>query len=267
MGRQGLEVDLAAITTGEHGRRQFIKPANRAQQGGLRAGRVVQQRALGGGAGVGDRLLVDDLGAGCAADLRQLARDRARLGQGERLRGLQDRHDFLLGNRQGGIIRPLRLIGECHRHIVAGVGDKWHDCAHRALVGQAATGLEEAGERVVVKPHAERDRRRDFHLGRGGVATAGAGDRDRSHAETVGIAEGRGCSAGGQLSPKGEGQGWCRGVSRAVVEHLNASHKTAAENCRGGGTRAATASDGDGRSPGISPGARGDGKAGGSESA
>ena len=192
MGRQGLEVDLAAKTTGEHGRRQFIEATSRSQQGGLGAGRVVQQRALGGGAGVGDGLLVDDLSAGGATDLRQLARDGARLGQGERLRGLQDRHNLALSNRQGGIIRPLRLVGQSDRNPVAGVGDERHDRALRALGGEAAAGLKEAGERVVVKPHAERDRRRDFHLGRGGVATAGAGDRDRSHAETVGIAEGRG---------------------------------------------------------------------------
>ena len=70
MGWQGLEVDLADIDAGEHGGWQFIESAGCSQQEGFGAGRVVQQRTLGVGAGVGDGLLVDDLGAGSATDLR-----------------------------------------------------------------------------------------------------------------------------------------------------------------------------------------------------
>ena len=182
MGRQGLEVDLADIDAGQHGRRQFLETTGRSQQVGFGAGRIVQEHALGGAAGVGDGLLVEHLGARCTTDLWQLAGNGTGLGQGQGLRGLQDRHDLALGDRQGQIIRPLRLVSKFHRHSAAGVRDERHDRAHRALVGQATAGLEEAGQRLVVKAHGKRDWRCDADFWRFRVATTGIGDGEtRDH--------------------------------------------------------------------------------------
>ena len=66
--RQRLEIRLAGVVAGQDGRWQFVERSG-GQQESLLSGRIVQGHAVRRGSRVGDRLLVNHLGTGCAADL------------------------------------------------------------------------------------------------------------------------------------------------------------------------------------------------------
>ena len=165
--------------------------------------------------GIGDRLLVNHFGTGRAANLRQRASDATVLGQGQCFRGLEHRHDLAHRDRQGRIIRPFRLIGQGDGLAIAGIGDERHHRAHRALIGERQAWLKEAGQRVVVKLHAEADRRRDLDLRRSGVAGTRVGHGDRHHTEARRIAKPRRGRARHQLGAAGKGNRRRGGVARS----------------------------------------------------
>ena len=135
--------------------------------------------------GIGDRLLVNHFGTGRAANLRQRASDATVLGQGQCFRGLEHRHDLAHGDRQGRVIRPLRLVGQSNRHAATGIFDERHHRAHRALIGESQARLKKAGQRVVIKLHPEADRRRDLDL-RSRAITAACADKSDSGDRPVG---------------------------------------------------------------------------------
>ena len=86
-----MEIRLARVVAGQDGRRQLIELFG-SQQESLGAGRIVQDHTVGAESRVvaesriGDRLLVNHLGTGRAADLRQLTSDGAGLGQSQGFR-------------------------------------------------------------------------------------------------------------------------------------------------------------------------------------
>ena len=229
----------------------------------------MQGHTVGRVPGIRDRLLVNHFGTRRTADLWQLTSDGAGFGQSQGFCGLEHRHNLAHRDRQGRIIRPLRLIGQSDGHVAAadGLRDERHHRADRALIGEGAAWLKEAGQRVVVKLHAEADRRRDPDLRRGGVACARAGHGDRGHAEARGIATSRWGRARNQLGATGEGNRRCGGVACSRSSHINACHEAIAEQRRGCRPAAAATADGDSRSHRIGLVAAGDREAGGTEPA
>ena len=133
------------------------------------------------------------------------------------------------------------MIAQRHRHPIAagGLRDEGHHRAHGALIGERQPWLKEAGQRLIIKLHAEADRRRDLDLRRGGVTGARTDEIDSSDLPVGHNRRRGGGDATGWRRDCHHGRAEVTATPRSLIEH---DHRDAS---------AAHAGRGAGAGPGV----------------